>query len=1045
MPPVHKIKDEYDLISTNQYPNYAKFPFEKFNPVQSAIFGIFDKECNAIVAAKTSAGKTICAEMFMAHEVRKRGGKAMYLAPLRALAKEKIDDWTDPNHHFGDLNLSICTGDYRLTPERKKELEKSNVIMMTSEMLNSRCRNYKSENNNWLKEIGTIVVDECLSPSALISTDKGLLSIGDIIDLDLDVKVASFNHDKGCVEYKPIIARIKKIIKKKWHTIYYDKGSILVTSEHKVWVEGKGYISASMVNSGDVVYVIDETRKECNIRNFVGRLFDTINWTKQDISKTKDIPFVQTTCFSRVEVRKVEEIGWNSAKTEAKRWIWKNRFKILNTFQCRAEGHTFYSGAKWDEDGKLEVAESDRSSDCTSCLVHGRWKSREKYDEHPYRGICKTRSGDVVGMADQGVEGNFLSLLDEKILAIEIPFGGKGQVSTNNISLSDPRNEVQDDSCNQRDNLLLYVWETIFGRSSTNARQDSCFALWQSEMSKEMGHNVRKSVGVEEEDSYCCDLEIEDNNNFFADGVLVHNCHLLTVPSRGDHLEVGLMKLSQIAPNARFILLSATMPNVSEIAEWVSYSLTGRETYLLESEYRPCPLGVHYETYCPTGDYEDTENEKINSAIQILEDYPEDKFLMFVHTKRTGEMLKKRLISDGYECEFHNADLEKEKRHQVEKRFREGKLQIVVATSTLAWGLNLPARRVVIVGVHRGMTEVDTYDIWQMAGRAGRPGYDPRGDVYILVPDNLDDKHIKRLNQHQKIESRLLDHVGQGKTAHYKTLAFHLVSEIHHGFVKTKDDILKWYERSLAHFQANDLHDEIMDNTIESLMKCGAIKLEGEEYKVSSSGMISSMFYYSPYDVADLRRNFNSLFNGGYEDNDLVSSMCLGSVDSLRMGIVSKAERADMAHYRNKIHELFGAFKFNDAEIKGGYAYFTLMNGTNAGAVSGVARTLQWDFPRLAQVLQAMDKMTGKWNKSEYFNTLQLRVAYGVRKELVDLCKITDIGKVRAEKLWAAGIRNIKDVATNSTKVQQILNLKKDKIVEICDSAKSIVLKDIVG
>ena len=96
----------------------------------------------------------------MAQEIRERGGKAMYLAPLRALAKEKIDDWTDPNHHFADLNLAICTGDYILNDKNKKNLEQANVIVMTSEMLNSKCRNFKSESNDWINEIGTLIIDE---------------------------------------------------------------------------------------------------------------------------------------------------------------------------------------------------------------------------------------------------------------------------------------------------------------------------------------------------------------------------------------------------------------------------------------------------------------------------------------------------------------------------------------------------------------------------------------------------------------------------------------------------------------------------------------------------------------------------------------------------------------------------------------------------------------------------------------------------------------------------------------------------------------------
>ena len=89
---VEILEDQFNLVETKEYPNYSKFPFEKFNPVQSRIFEIFKENCNLVVAAKTSAGKTICSEMVMAHEIREKGGKAMYLAPLRALAKEKIGD-----------------------------------------------------------------------------------------------------------------------------------------------------------------------------------------------------------------------------------------------------------------------------------------------------------------------------------------------------------------------------------------------------------------------------------------------------------------------------------------------------------------------------------------------------------------------------------------------------------------------------------------------------------------------------------------------------------------------------------------------------------------------------------------------------------------------------------------------------------------------------------------------------------------------------------------------------------------------------------------
>src|SRR5579884_2717309 len=99
MPPVIHLQDQPYKVKVSEYPSYAKFgggKFTEFNVVQSRIFEVYNKDANIIIAARTSAGKTVCSEMVMAHEVRERGGKAMYLAPLKALAKEKQDDWTNP-------------------------------------------------------------------------------------------------------------------------------------------------------------------------------------------------------------------------------------------------------------------------------------------------------------------------------------------------------------------------------------------------------------------------------------------------------------------------------------------------------------------------------------------------------------------------------------------------------------------------------------------------------------------------------------------------------------------------------------------------------------------------------------------------------------------------------------------------------------------------------------------------------------------------------------------------------------------------------------
>ena len=808
-----KVSDQTNLVETSRFP-HGKYPFEFFNQVQSRVFELYDKNCNCVIAAPTSVGKTICAEMFMSHEARVRGGKAIYLAPLRALAKEKIDDWLSEKSLFRDLKISICTGDYRLTEARMKELNEADLIVMTSEMLNSRCRNLQSEKNEFLRNCGTLVVDES---------------------------------------------------------------------------------------------------------------------------------------------------------------------------------------------------------------------------------------------------------------------------------------------------------------------------------------------------------------------------HLLTVPSRGDHLEVGLMKFSQIARDPRIVFLSATMPNVDQIANWVGCSLVKKDTYLVHSEYRPCPLEIHYDEYETGESYDLTEEYKASSAVDLIKEHKDDKFLVFVHSKATGERIRSALEERGVVCELHNADLDKDKRHKVEQKFKSGDLRVIVATSTLAWGCykhgtmilmsdgskkdvadisvgddllcpiekksikiireknfnsdcgyfvdldggesmvvsenhvflsilgggspswnevfklkvgdmvatfggsnisdfksgwlrvstlefcsggvfkeieveaphayvgagaishncNFPARRVIIAGVHRGRTEVETYDIFQMAGRAGRPGYDPKGDVHILLPYGESDHHIDRLSTPKNIESQLLSYVGQEEDPRYKTLAFHLVSEIHYGQIKTIKDVHDWYGKSLAYFQYEDLDDSIVDKTIDLLTRVGAIKEVDGNYEATSVGKVSSIMYYSPFDVADLRRNFRILFSKGLDQSDFALSLALGNVDTIRAGFVTRAEKDEMGDFASKVYEAHGS-EFPESAIKGAYAYYCLLNGSQLGPFASFARGLQMDAERLISVLNMLDSMAAKWNRRDYFNAAHLRIMYGVRLELIELCKIPNIGKVRAEKLYAAGFRRPPDLFKNPHLVKRLLNMKDEKIQEIMNSIKSI-------
>jgi len=147
----------YPCIHTDEVKEYIKLPFEYLNPLQSDFLPFLeDDETNIIISAETSSGKTLIAELFAARAIS-LGKRILYVAPMKALADEKYEDWTNKKHTFNKYNIEILTGDFILDESRRKRLEKADIISLTPEMLNAKCRSFS--NHKWLKNTD-LIVDE---------------------------------------------------------------------------------------------------------------------------------------------------------------------------------------------------------------------------------------------------------------------------------------------------------------------------------------------------------------------------------------------------------------------------------------------------------------------------------------------------------------------------------------------------------------------------------------------------------------------------------------------------------------------------------------------------------------------------------------------------------------------------------------------------------------------------------------------------------------------------------------------------------------------
>ncbi|MGI0010276.1 MAG: DEAD/DEAH box helicase, partial [Nitrosopumilaceae archaeon] len=255
--------------------------------------------------------------------------------------------------------------------------------------------------------------------------------------------------------------------------------------------------------------------------------------------------------------------------------------------------------------------------------------------------------------------------------------------------------------------------------------------------------------------------------------VIADEVHLLGDQDRGPTLEIVLTKLKLLQQKPQILALSATVTNAKEISSWIGCDL-------VENDWRPVPLwegvyddgtvrmqnGKKFEVEIsmrgPSVDLgidsiknggqtilfaetrarsatlaakasdvvgksldEDEKNQLDKISQQILEDNEHTDLV-----KNLATLVKKGVA-------FHHAGLNQKCRETIESEFRNGKIKLLASTPTLAAGVNLPARRVIISSINRydakfgANKPISILEYKQLCGRAGRPQYDKFGEAII--------------------------------------------------------------------------------------------------------------------------------------------------------------------------------------------------------------------------------------------------------------------------------------------------------------------------
>ncbi|KAH6918431.1 Sec63 Brl domain-containing protein [Coprinopsis sp. MPI-PUGE-AT-0042] len=384
---------------------------------------------------------------------------------------------------------------------------------------------------------------------------------------------------------------------------------------------------------------------------------------------------------------------------------------------------------------------------------------------------------------------------------------------------------------------------------------------------------------------------------------LVDEVHVLG-ESRGSTLEVVVSRMKMRGSKTRFILVSATVPNIDDIAAWIGNSAKSGPAKVLKfgEEFRPCKLARHVVPFNRKKDSNDFQFAKVldSKLFGIIQQYSAGKpILVFVSTRKgvfsTAELLmreykeceSKRLpvpwthaarvdavFHDKRLAEFasagigaHHAGLTMEDRRATEQLYIQKQIKVLVTTSTLAVGVNLPAHLVIIKGVktfqNSASVEYSDLDIMQMLGRAGRPQYDTEGVAVIMCESELAPKYDALTHGTSVLESSL-----------HHNLAEHINSEIGLGTISSVDSAKSWLRESFlfqrlqknpGKYAMNELDvqvtwedrmDSVVLKSVEELKANQLVKVKSGSSKQSlmstEFGEIMSKFYIRQTTMVDI-------------------------------------------------------------------------------------------------------------------------------------------------------------------------------------------------
>ena len=556
--------------------------------------------------------------------------------------------------------------------------------------------------------------------------------------------------------------------------------------------------------------------------------------------------------------------------------------------------------------------------------------------------------------------------------------------------------------------------------------------------------------------------------------------HLVGDPHRGPTLEMILAKIIRYVPGSQILALSATISNTEDLAKWLNAKL-------IDTEWRPVKLVEGIYDYGAL-QFVDGDSRKIaqtnrGSALDVAIDAVRNdsgQALIFCETRKravamaqkAGELTRTFLTFDessklralalkihsaGEETEvsrrlaeaveggsaFHHAGLDSRHRKIVEEAFKSRQIKILTSTPTLAAGVNLPARRVILSSLMRydaergGQAPISVLEFKQMAGRAGRPRYDKIGEIVLLAGSGMNSEE-------------LVEHYIQGRPEPIRSqfaadgpLRSHLLGLIASQRGIREQDLYDFFQSTLFGSQYRPL-------TIKSKVKKALMFLTDEQLILTRSkkslatqfGKRVAYLYIDPQSAIIMRRGIRfaekakkhtlGLLHLITQTPDMMPKFGTREKDSAELDeilssresefMVPVPERGDFSFFQ-EYDELLGDFRtvlaLNSWINENPEQFLIEKYSVEPGDLHRMVDSADW----LLYSLGELARLFGRVDLALETEELRERVRYGIKPELIELTKLEGIGRVRARSLFNAGYTSVEKLS--QAPVEKLANIPK--------------------